>query len=1159
MTQLDKGAASFTGLRLESGRTDAGEDGSSAATHAIASGEVIARYQVRRLLGQGGMGQVYLARDVMLGRSVALKVVRHERVGAAGSERFVEEARLLAALNHPHIVQLYDAGVHRGDPYLALEYVEGETLRRRGTTYSLDEVIRLTRAVADALVHAHGSGILHCDLKPSNILLGRDGRLRVVDFGLARRAAGGVAGREGTPEWMAPEQWQGQPLTDRVDVWALAIVLIEMLGGPHPFGPLDATWHERLLDADVLPALPARRELSPQIHELLTRSLEREPSRRPSAKEWLHALEDAMAGRDMPASTEGPYRGLAAFGEQDARDFYGRDAEIDGFLERLRAVTLLPIVGPSGVGKSSFLHAGVIPRLRARSAWTVISLRPGSFPIETLARKVLAAGHGGKASTLGIDNTATAAGFALGQDEAGVRALARELRATPALLAMRLATLAGVNGRGVLLAIDQLEELFTHGAPEPDIASVLAMLLQAADDPREDVRVVVTVRDDFVGRLAGLRELFVMRQLGPEDLRLAIIGPLRRTGYSFDNPAVIDEMLSELGAGSASKLPLLQFACRALWDGRDVERRTLLHATYNQIRGVAGALAQHADGVIDGMTSMDQGLARQVFLRLLVGTARRTVPRKQLEADLPEAGSVLDRLVSSRLVVQSTSVEGISVVEIAHEALLRSWGRLQRWLDETRDERRLLAELDEAAAHWRKRGRRPEETWPAEETAATRHRCATLGLAAPVLIEEFLAASELRQRTMRRRSRTRLAVAALSALAVTTLSVLLAGEYRRQKLAAEQQTEALRLAGSNLGRVDLVLAPFDWVGNRPVGVDAVSLPALSWRVFGAKPGDEHTPGGELPAALVRHMGQTALALARVDRAELPGGTAFLRIDGRGRLGESCAPSWIRIQSIPGYASRQQPGTRIALNVPTCAASVAGTATIEAGPFVYGGVGEPKTRSHDKTEPEQIVDLPEFAIDRTEVSNEQFAPFAQMREVTGYPVPDYPLTELHKDAGLPMMPVTAVDAFEAEAFCRFMGKRLPGDHEWTKAARGGLVVHGVPNPTPRRLYPWGSVPANCSNVGGTEDGYRWLAPVDAFPCGASPYGVLNLAGNAAEWISREGQTDRAVNPLWIIRGGEVDAPADLDQATTVFRNERQGRQFTFAVGFRCVIASEGKVP
>lgn len=1149
------------GLRSHTTRPQRDTDGGATAEHAtpreLLVGEQVERYQIRKLLGQGGMGQVYLARDVMLGRSVAIKVVRPERVGGAGGERFVQEARLLAALNHPHIVQLYDAGIVRGGPYLALEYVDGETLQQRGAAaLGLDEALRLTRDIAEALVHAHAHGVLHCDLKPSNIIVGRDGRLRVVDFGLARRVAGLGAQVEGTPGWMAPEQWRGQALTDRVDVWALALVLMQLLGEPDPFAGVRAEGAASAPNSWPAPQLPTRADLPPRLVELLARSLEPTAELRPSAADWLRALEEALAGRDLPASAEGPYRGLAPFAEQHARDFFGRDAEIDAFLERLREVTLLPIVGPSGAGKSSFLFAGVIPRLRARGGWAVLSLRPGARPVETLARRLLAAGTLGEAPTLELHGEGSDPVTAV--DEREVRALARELRARPALLAVRLATLAAVHRGRVLLVVDQLEELFTHGAPEDDVTALMAMLLQAADDPDEGVRVAVTVRDDFLGRLAGLRELFVMRPLGPQELRLAITAPLRRTGCAFDDPSVVDDMLAELGAGTFAELPLLQFACRALWDGRDVARRLLLRATYAQIGGVAGALARHADGVIEGLPLPEQGLARQLFVRLVVGTARRAVARSALVAELPASGAVLDRLVAARLVVQRTSAEGSSVVEIAHEALLRSWARLQGWLDESREERRLLQELQDAAEMWRHRGRRSEETWPAAEIAAIRHRLTALGLSAPPDDEDFLLAGERRYRALRRRAHRRLALAAVSAAAVTTLSILLAGQFRRQKQAAEQQAEALRLAGSNLGQVELALAPFDWAEGREVPVPAAQLPALSWRVFGARPGDPHNPGEELPAPLVRRLGTAAQGddgTRRVERVELPGGTAFLRIDGRGRAGQRCAPSWIRLQALPGYAARQQPARRLELPVPTCAASAADMVEIEAGPFIYGGPGEPAVPTAERLEPEQVLDLPQFSMDRTEVSNARFAPFARMREVTGYEAPAYPHTEVHAHAGEPDHPLAAVDAFEAEAICRFWGKRLPGDHEWTKAARGGLTVHGVVNPAPRRRYPWGTTSALCSNDAGIEDGYRWVAPVDAFQCGRSPYGVLNLAGNVSEWISRERQTDRAVNPLWVIRGGDANTPASLGMSTTVHRNEREGRQFTFSIGLRCV--SEGK--
>src|SRR5882724_10199717 len=143
----------------------------------VTLGETVGRYQVRRLLGEGGMGRVYLARDVVLGRSVALKIVGPGKGGGFRTERFLLEARAIARLNHPNVVQLYDFGEYKGGLYLALEYVEGETLRERArrSTLGIDELLRHARAIADGLAHAHAAGVYHCDLKPSNVMVGRDG------------------------------------------------------------------------------------------------------------------------------------------------------------------------------------------------------------------------------------------------------------------------------------------------------------------------------------------------------------------------------------------------------------------------------------------------------------------------------------------------------------------------------------------------------------------------------------------------------------------------------------------------------------------------------------------------------------------------------------------------------------------------------------------------------------------------------------------------------------------------------------------------------------------------------------------------------------------------------------------------------------------------
>ena len=1101
----------------------------------VTLGETVGRYQVRRLLGQGGMGQVYLARDVVLGRSVALKIVGPSRGVKLSTERFLDEARAIARLNHPHVVQLYDFGEYKGGLYLALEYIDGDTLRERArhAPLGLDEALRHARAIADGLAHAHAKGVYHCDLKPSNVMIGKDGRVRVVDFGIARTGEHPASPPSGTPDWMAPEQWTDAAATDRVDSWALGIVTAQLLTGDHPLGDTG----QRMIaarDPARIPAWQPGTEVPVAVIDLINRSLEYDPGRRPSSAEWARVLDALITrGSSDAAIEDGPYRGLAPFDEKHARFYFGRELEIDAFVERLRDAPYLPIVGPSGAGKSSFLYAGVVPRLRARAPWTVIAFRPGADPVGALARHVLAASR--EAGPIEL------------QHKAQIQAFRAELLETPTLLAARLATIATLCGGQVLLAVDQLEEAFTQGASEAERDCFLGMLLAAADDPLDPVRVVVTLRDDFVGKLAGLRSLFVVKRLGVDDLRRTITGPLLRYNYELEDPAIIDDLVAEVGSADADNLPLLQFACRTLWEGRDTTRRRLLRATYREMGGLAGALARHADHALSELSPDERRAARQILLQLVVGTTRRLVARDQLvAASRPDAGAVLDRLLAARLVVQRSQGDGEPpIIEIAHESLVHTWAQLARWLDESREERHLLEDLQHGHSRWERRGQRPEDTWPAHELAAARHRAAQLGVTLPPRLEDFVEAGERRHRTARRRRRIAIAAAAAVAIAIAVPVLMLVGESAAQE----------RLIERNAGTVDLAVLAFDWRDGAPVPVPPGELPALALALHAPAPDDPNRPGEPLPARVVRLPPAQIRDGRWLERISAPGGTVFLRFDGRGRAGERCAASWIRVQAFPGY--RKDAIARLALRIPTCQATRADMIDIEAGPFWYGGPGEPASPHYgepDYTEPERIVDLPGFAIDRAEVSNAQFALLRELDRVTGYPGPVYSHEANHvHDADLGS-PVSGLDPYEADAYCAYMGKQLPSDFQWTKAARGGLTVRGVPNPAPKRLYPWGAE-ARPGCVNDLAPGARMrIAPVDAYACGASPYGVLQLVGNVQEWISRDGQTDRE-NPLRALRGGAADSPADLGQTTTIFRNHRSPRRSDYSIGVRCVVTEE----
>ncbi len=265
----------------------------------LAEGTRVGDFELRGLLGEGAMGQVYLAEDKRLGRRVALKLIKRAIMQSDGVERFLLEARATASFNHPHIVTLYAVGEHEGRPYLALEYIKGESLRARlaAGPLPMHEALRCCRAVADAIAEAHRRGLVHADLKPENIVMPSDGRVRVVDFGLAKLALGAPGATSGTPAYMAPERWRGAPPTGAIDVWALGVTLHELITGRRPFPDaalLRVAFATDPVDLPDLPAAPWAR--------LVRDCLALEPAARPTAEELVRRLTRLL---DSHAATAG--------------------------------------------------------------------------------------------------------------------------------------------------------------------------------------------------------------------------------------------------------------------------------------------------------------------------------------------------------------------------------------------------------------------------------------------------------------------------------------------------------------------------------------------------------------------------------------------------------------------------------------------------------------------------------------------------------------------------------------------------------------------------------------------------------------------------------------------------------------------------------------
>ena len=270
----------------------------------------ISHYRLGRLLGRGGMGEVYEAEDLDLGRRVALKFIAPELAADPENlKRFEREARSAAALNHPHIATLYAFERDGGRPFISMELVPGESLRariRRGRL-SMTESIAIMRDVAGALATAHRRGIVHRDIKPENLMFDEDGRVKVMDFGLARAVLASqltMTGTTlGTAGYMAPESLRGQAGTAS-DVFALGVVLHEMLAGELPFaGDTPLALMFTIANEPPRPLREARPEAPEELERLIARLLEKDPARRPDAATAARDLA-TLAGSAPPPGAE---------------------------------------------------------------------------------------------------------------------------------------------------------------------------------------------------------------------------------------------------------------------------------------------------------------------------------------------------------------------------------------------------------------------------------------------------------------------------------------------------------------------------------------------------------------------------------------------------------------------------------------------------------------------------------------------------------------------------------------------------------------------------------------------------------------------------------------------------------------------------------------
>jgi TolB-like protein len=295
----------------------------------LLTGTRLGPYRITAPLGAGGMGEVYRAHDARLDREVAIKVIPHALAADADRiRRFEQEARAAGALNHPNVISIFDVGDHDGSPFVVMELLEGETLRERiaGGPLSLRKAVDYAAQAANGLAAAHEKGIIHRDLKPENLFVTRDGRVKVLDFGLAKLtrpetpgAAGdrpdSVAATEtgailGTAGYMAPEQARGRPADQRSDLFALGAILYEMLAGARAFrGASFVETLHAILNEEPPPLTAPDRDIPPRLEHVVRHCLEKSPEERfQTARDLAFDLQGVMAEMGAGQTTIGAAR-----------------------------------------------------------------------------------------------------------------------------------------------------------------------------------------------------------------------------------------------------------------------------------------------------------------------------------------------------------------------------------------------------------------------------------------------------------------------------------------------------------------------------------------------------------------------------------------------------------------------------------------------------------------------------------------------------------------------------------------------------------------------------------------------------------------------------------------------------------------------------------
>lgn len=681
--------------------------------------ESLTGYQIADLIGRGRYTSVYDATQISVNRRVVIKILDAEIADHPEFIRHFEDYRTITRLKHANIAPLYDYWREPSSAFFVMPRYERslEDELQKGA-FSLERTTAIVMQIGEALALAHRNGVLHHNLKPSNILFDSDDVPYLSDFHIIPNINLHATIEDTTHPYHPPERSMDEQYTKQSEIYSLGVIAYAMLTGSPD------------LEQGAHPSVPTA------LNDAIKRATDNEPSKRyPDMASFMDAFQSALSinavdmvnptnDLDQVASTaldkfikgssgirwriikdlekriENPYKGLNSFEEDDASNFFGREAMTETLINKLNDKgsfsRFLAVVGPSGSGKSSLIKAGLIPTLRRgvlpdSDKWFFAELMPKTHPLNELRVALLSVARNKNQHMI------------------------EQLQSSADGLTQVVDSILG-DGDELVLLIDQFEEIFTMVDSPAQSNHFMELLYHAVTVPDSRIRVIITLRADFYDRPL-MHPLFcdliadrtvVVPPLTANELHRAIVSPLNDLDMTIDDELIsliIDEVKEQPGT-----LPMLQYALTRLFEKRDGKRLTV--EAYQEIGGILGSLTRQADELYYQLNNEQQIATQQLFLRLVtLGEGTEDTRKQALQSELISIGGdamreVFEIFGASRLITfNNDSITREPTVEVAHEALIKQWMLLRQWLDSSRDDLRQQKQLAGLANEWIKSGK----------------------------------------------------------------------------------------------------------------------------------------------------------------------------------------------------------------------------------------------------------------------------------------------------------------------------------------------------------------------------------------------------------------------------------------------------------------------